>query len=130
MPQVAPVAPEVPTVMRLRERDSIYSRVGRLVKDEKTGIMLFDFDSDGQKMADPPLALIPCRYLAILENASEMGTRPLKFRISGEVTQYRGKNYLFLKFVQVVRDLNQRPRWVNEIQLTIAAIMSREREGT
>jgi len=26
--------------------------------------------------------------------------------VSGEVTTYRGKNYLYLKFVQQVRDLN------------------------
>jgi hypothetical protein len=106
-PQTEAVAPNEPAAVRLREGQSIYNRTGRLVKDEKTGAMLFVFDADGNQMYDPPMGVVPCRYLAVMEDASENGTKAVKFRISGEVTQYRGKNFLYIKFVQTVRDLGQ-----------------------
>jgi hypothetical protein len=105
--QVEAVAPNEPPAMRLREGQAIYNRTGRLVRDDKAGTMLFVFDSDGKQMLDPPMGVIPCRGLAILEDASDNGTKPTKFRISAEVTQYRGKNYLYPKLVQAVHDLGQ-----------------------
>ena len=68
---------------------------------------LFEFDSDGRQMADPPMGVIPCKYLGVMEDATGGGFRSVKFRVLGEVTQYRGKNYIYLRFVQAVRDLHQ-----------------------
>jgi hypothetical protein len=107
VPVAEAVAPNEPAALRLREGVSVYNRVGRLVKDEKNGGMLFVFDGDGKEMYDPPMGVIPSRNLAVMESASQGGTRAVKFRVSGEITQYRGKNYLYPKVVQVVRDLNQ-----------------------
>jgi hypothetical protein len=105
-PLVNAAAPNVPAAQPLPERDAITNRIGRLVRDVKTGVELIAFDADGQRMADPPMGVIPCKYLAVIEDATDNGNKPLKFRVSGEVTSYRGKNYLYLKFVQQVRDLN------------------------
>jgi hypothetical protein len=101
------VAPETPAISRLPERASIYNRTGRLIKDIKTGTEVFVLDSDGQAMMDPPMGVIPSKYLAVLEDATDYGSKSIKFRISGEVTQYRGKNFIYLKFVQQVPDLHQ-----------------------
>jgi hypothetical protein len=105
-PLVNPVAPNVPQTQPLSQGNIITNRMGRLVRDAKTGVELIAFDADGKQMVDPPMGVIPCKYLAVIEDATDNGNKPLKFRVSGEVTAYRGKNYLFLKFVQQVRELN------------------------
>lgn len=105
-PAVEATAPNEPKAHRLREGQRIWSRTGRLVRDDKTGTFLFAFDSDGKGMADPPIALLPSQWLMSMEDASDKGLRPVKFKISGEVTEYRGKNYLYVQAMQVVRDFN------------------------
>ena len=42
-----------------------------------------------------------------MQKASANGTQPTKFRVSGEVTEYEGKNYLYVKDQRIVQDLNQ-----------------------
>jgi hypothetical protein len=106
-PAVDATAPNEPKAQRIREGQFIWNRTGRLVKDDKTGTFLFAFDSDGKGMKDPPMALLPSHLLMNMEDASEKGTRPVKFKISGEVTEYRGKNFLYVRYMQAVRDLNQ-----------------------
>lgn len=100
-------APSTPVTVLHPETFVITGRDGRFIKDLKTGIELFTFYSDGQKMFDPPMGLIPCRMLAQLEDLSEMGNKPLRFKVSGEVTLYRGKNYLYLRTAIEVKDMNQ-----------------------
>jgi len=88
------------------EGQLIEQRVGRFVKDPRTGSEIIVFDGDGKRMLDQPMGLIPCRYLAVMEDASEYGLKPVKFKVSGVVTQYRGKNFLLLKSVTVVREIH------------------------
>jgi hypothetical protein len=105
-PLVVPAAPNVPQTQPMAQGNAITNRIGRLVRDAKTGVELIAFDADGRAMADPPMGVLPCKYLAVIEDGTDYGNKPLKFRVSGEVTTYRGKNYLYLKFVQQVRDIN------------------------
>jgi hypothetical protein len=105
-PAVEATAPNEPKATRMREGQWIWKRTGHLVKDDKTGTFLFAFDADGKGMADPPMALVPSHLLMSMEDASEKGTRPVRFRVSGEVTEYRGKNYLLIRDMQAVRDFN------------------------
>jgi hypothetical protein len=100
-------APNVPAAAPLGEGSVISNRVGRLVRDPKTGAKLIAFDADGKRMGDPPMGVVPSKCLTILEDATEDGNKPMKFSVSGEVTTYRGKNYLYLKAVRVVPDLRQ-----------------------
>jgi hypothetical protein len=93
--------------MRQREADTVEGRAGRLVRDVKSGEELIAFDSDGREMHDPPMGVIPCKALEVMEDATDGGIKPVKFRLSGEVTQYRGKNYLYVRAFQVVKDLGQ-----------------------
>ena len=105
-PLVVPAAPNVPQTQPLSQGNIITNRIGRLVRDTKTGVELIAFDADGTQMVDPPLGVIPCQMLAVIEDATDYGNKPLKARVSGEVTTYRGKNFLYLKSVVFVRDLN------------------------
>ena len=106
-PLVNAVAPNPPPAALLTERSVVTNRIGRLVRDPRTGAKLIAFDADGTRLADPPMGVIPCKYLAILEDATDDGNKPLMFHVSGEVTTYRGKNYLYLKYVTVMRDLDK-----------------------
>ncbi len=106
-PLVTPVAPQVPVAAPIPERNVITKRVGRLVRDAKTGMELIAFDADGKLLGDPPMGVIPCKYLEVMEAATDNGNKPLKFTLSGEVTTYRGRNYLYLKSVTIVTDLNK-----------------------
>jgi hypothetical protein len=107
VPAIQASAPNEPKAIRRREGDYIERKTGRLVRDDKTGSYLFAFDSDGKQMYDPPINLLPCLKLMSMEESSEKGARTIKFKISGEVTEFHGQNYLLLRDVLIVRDLNQ-----------------------
>ena len=101
------VAPNPPGVNRIPEGGFVWNQVGRLTKDAKTGEWLFVFDADGKALRDPPMGVIPSRLLMAMQKASDNGTKATKFRVSGEVTEYEGRNYLYVKDQRVVQDLNQ-----------------------
>jgi hypothetical protein len=58
-------------------------------------------------MKDPPLVVLPNLKLMAMENAVTGSSRDLRFRISGTVTEYKGRNYILLDKVVVVPDLDQ-----------------------
>lgn len=83
----------------------IINRVGRIVPE---GVWWkFIFESDGDPPGEQPVRLLPCRELEWMENASNNGKRAVKFLISGELTEYHGRNYLLLRKVLVDQNLNQ-----------------------
>lgn len=106
-PLVPGVAPNQPTVKRVREGQFVWNRTGRLVKEEKTGQWLFAFEADGKEMKDPPMGLLPSMNLEQMERLSDGGVKAVRFKISGQVTEYHGKNFLLVTAVQTVRDMNQ-----------------------
>ena len=83
------------------------NKTGRLVKDEKTGAWIFSFESDGKNMKDPPMTLIPSRLLKVMEDSSGGGTQPMRFKVSGLVTEYGQKNYLWVQRLEILRELNK-----------------------
>jgi hypothetical protein len=103
----AAVAPGAPVVTVLREGSFIVNRVGRLTRSADGQQMEFTFDSDGKTMKDPPLVVLPNLKLMAMENAVTGSSRDLRFRISGTVTEYKGRNYILLDKVVVVPDLDQ-----------------------
>jgi len=106
LPAIEAVAPNEPKAVRLHDGD-VLQGTGRLIKDEKNNSYIFAFDSDGKQMYDPPVALLPCHRLETMEEAASKGARTIKFKISGEITEYQGKNYLHLRDWRVIRDLNE-----------------------
>jgi hypothetical protein len=100
------VKPGAPSTPLIREGTYIIDRLGRLTKTDK-GQFEFTFESDGKSLHDPPMLLLPNLKLAQLEDAVTSQARDLKVRVTGRVTEYRGRNYLLLDMVIVPPDVSQ-----------------------
>ena len=98
------VAPNAPVVHVLREGSSIVDRIGRLTHSADGKQAEFTFESDGKTMQDPPLIILPNLKLMTMEGANAGSNRDLKFRVTGLITEYRGRNYLLLEKVLVLSD--------------------------
>lgn len=101
---VHPAAPPVPT---LREGTLILDRPGRMIRSPDGQQAEFVFEADGKTMRDPPMVILPNIQLMAMENAVTGANRDLRFRVSGTVTEYKGRNYLLLMKVLVVPDITQ-----------------------
>lgn len=75
----------------------VVDRRGRLVRSGDQ--WMFAFESDGKALADPPMGLLRNEWLERVESEVATGAHGVIFRVSGEVTCYRGKNYLLLRKV-------------------------------
>lgn len=100
----AAVAPGAPIVTVMREGTDIVNRVGRLTRSADGQQLEFTFESDGRSMLDPPVIVLPNLTLMHMESAISSASRDLRFRITGEVTEYRGRNYILLRKQMVVSD--------------------------
>ena len=96
------VAPSATTQPLMIEGSLVLDRVGRLTRGAVPGTWQFTFDSDGRNLTDAPLILLPNKNLSKLEDLWNNSYRDMRLRVSGEVTEYRGRNYLLLqRWVQV-----------------------------
>ncbi len=87
----------------LPEGHYIADRRGRLVSTSGD-CWLFVFESDGKAMADPPIKLLPNRWLEKMESDLSASHDDVIFLVSGEITCYHGQNYLLLRKVLIERD--------------------------
>lgn len=99
-----PVAPMATTQPLRREGDWIRDKVGRLTKSADGQNWEFDFDSDARAMQDPPVVILPNLKLMQMEAAVTGSNRDLKFRITGMLTEYKGRNYILLEKAMVESD--------------------------
>jgi hypothetical protein len=97
------VAPGVPRAELLREGTFVIDRVGRIERGDGGSLPEFLFEADGRSLADPPLIVLPNLKLMEIENALDAVAADMKFRITGRITEYRGRNYVLLEKVVVVR---------------------------
>jgi hypothetical protein len=101
-PNVLPVGPMPGAGQQqavAREGTYIVDRVGRITRSAD-GSLEFTLEADGQAMQDPPLRLIPNLKLADMEDAIASNSRDLRFRVTGMLTEYRGRNFVLIeKFV-------------------------------
>lgn len=85
-----------PTAQKLLPDGSrIVDRPGRLTSEGE--YYTFSFESRGRGAPEMPIRLLPNRLLEDMEITSAGGTKPIVFVISGEVTEYRGVNYLLVQ---------------------------------
>ncbi len=103
----AAVMPNAPVVQVMREGTPIVNRVGRLTFSADGTQAELTFESDGQRLQDPPLILLPNLKLMAMEDHVRAASRDLRFRVSGVVTEYRGRNYLLLEKATVIQDVTQ-----------------------
>jgi hypothetical protein len=61
-------------------------------------------ESRGAEAAPPPYPVLPNRMLEVMVSASRGGQLSLVFLVSGELTEYRGGNYLLVRKVLIRRD--------------------------
>jgi hypothetical protein len=99
------VAPSAPVVNVLREGTFLVDRVGRLSRTADGSQAEFVLESDGTAMQDPPLVVIPNLKLQQMEDAVSTAIKDPRFRVSGTLTEYRGRNYILLDKVVVVPDI-------------------------
>jgi hypothetical protein len=100
------VIPNAPAVTVMREGTFLVDRTGRLTK-RADGTAEFSFESDGRALRDPPVVLVPSLKLVAMEEAVKAADKDLRFRISGMVTEYRGRNHVLLEKVLVVPEAVQ-----------------------
>jgi hypothetical protein len=95
---------DVPAGQRVwPEETMLVDRPGRVIPSEKG--WTFVFEDKGNAVARKPIRLLPNR---MLETAVAVGgdkTLGVVLVVSGEVTEYRGNNYLLLRKVLVQRDM-------------------------
>ncbi len=72
------------------ERKHLFNREGRIGRDAG-GRTVFIFDS-----GDPPMRLLANSIRQNLEDVTAHGKRLARWRVSGQITEYRGANYLLL----------------------------------
>jgi hypothetical protein len=101
------VAPAAPQLNLLREGTYVVDRTGRLTRGADGQTAEFTFDSDGKALKDPPMVILPNLKLMQMENAVQGTSKDLKFRVTGMVTEYKGRNYVLLEKVVVVPDVVQ-----------------------
>jgi hypothetical protein len=101
-------APDAPTQRLDPEGALMLDRIGRVSRGKESKWLEFHFDSDGRSMTDPPLLLLPNKQLMQLEDLL-LGTQSdLSIRVlSGELTEYRGRNYLLITRWTQVADVTQ-----------------------
>lgn len=92
---VPPNAVAPPTPRLYPDGYRLVDRPGRLVRQDD--VWWYSFESRSEGAPELPLRLLPNRLLEDMEAASEGGTRAVVFVVSGEVTEYRGSNYLLLQ---------------------------------
>lgn len=94
----------VPQTPLANERGTILAdRVVQIVAEDKDGWLAIHFVGDNT-LREPPIRLLPC---ALLERAESRNATAVKFRVSGELSEYKGRRYLFLRKLIVERDLGQ-----------------------
>jgi len=97
------IAAGAPVVNVLREQSQIFDRVGRLSLGSDGQQEELVLDADGKALQDPPLIVLPNLKLVALEGAAG-DHRDTRFRVTGVVTEYRGRNCILLQKVVVMAD--------------------------
>jgi hypothetical protein len=83
----------------------IVDRVGRLVREEGGGWWALHFESEKKVLYEAPIRLLPNRLLEEMEQAQAKGAKAgVKFIVSGEVTEYRGRRYLLIRKMLIKRN--------------------------
>jgi len=95
---------KTPPIALHREGEFIFDRMGRLTHNADGSRAEFTFDSDGKTLKDPPLVILPNLKLMQMEDIAKLNRHDMRFRVTGMITEYRGRNYLLLEKVLVPPD--------------------------
>lgn len=98
------VAPDAAPARLLREGTFLVDRVGH-VRETDSGDLEFVFAADNATAAsaDAPMRLVPNLNLMAIDG-QPLGREGRRYRVTGRVTEYRGRNYLILDKVVFLDD--------------------------
>ena len=87
-----------------KEGHVIVDREGRFQYEPESDRWTFHFEADGKSMSEPPVMLHPCQLLEAIEKITRQTTRLAKFRVTGQISLYQGRNYMLVRMVHKVYD--------------------------
>ena len=91
------VSPAAATLPLIREGSYILNRVARLTRAKDGQQWELTFDADGSALQDPPMLLLPNLELMKMETTLGTEERDVRFRVTGMVTEFKGRNYLLVE---------------------------------
>jgi hypothetical protein len=87
-----------------REGEFIVARRGRLIRSPDGAHMLFAFDADDRDSPETPLIILPCQMLQSMEEIVQQRGDRVVFILSGQITAYRGANYVMPTMMKLAID--------------------------
>ena len=96
-----------PQMNVLSEGTVLVDRVGRIARTTDGQHWELTLDSDGRVMKDPPMLVLPNRILTAMQMAVIGQSADIKFRISGEVTEYDNRNYILIQKAAQIAEITQ-----------------------
>ena len=79
------------------KQDSILADRTALLVEQDDGRLVFVLDALGRNVQDVSLRLLPCEALELTEARQSAAPEPVRFKIAGIRTAYKGKGYLLLQ---------------------------------
>jgi len=79
------------------EQDSILADRSAFLVKHDDGQIVFVLDAFGRNVRPVSLRLLPCEVLELTEQRQSAVLEPVRFKIAGIVTKYKGKSYLLLQ---------------------------------
>lgn len=86
----------------IREGTILPDRIGRLTRTADGQWYELTLEADGAALQDPPLLILPNQKLMAMESYVKDKSRDLKFRVTGTITEYNGRNYILLEKMVLV----------------------------
>ena len=99
-----PIAPGARPQMLRREGSFVVDRTGRVTKSADGTGFEFNFEADANAMQDPPMIIMPNLSLMMMQDQIRLSGTDARFRVTGMVTEYMGRNYLLLQKVVTVNN--------------------------
>jgi len=93
-PQTPKRTPKTKTTVL--EQDSILADRSAFLVKNKDGRLVFILDALGRNVRPVSLLLLPCEALELAELTQSAIPEPVRFKIAGIVTKYKGEKYLLL----------------------------------
>jgi hypothetical protein len=101
------LAPGAERMYILSEGTILIDRVGRLARAADGQNWELTLEADNRVMKDPPMLVLPNKMLTAMQLAVSSQSADLKFRISGELTEYNGRNYILIQKAAQIPDIAQ-----------------------
>jgi hypothetical protein len=82
-------------LITIKQNSVLANRIGFLVR-QTDGNIFFNFDALGRSLQQTSLRLLPCQTLELAERRQSAEPDPIRFKIAGIVTEYKGEKFLLL----------------------------------